>query len=171
MNALTLSRITGTRPVAPPRKQAPAIPSQGVHFRPWQVGQTPFPEPAQDWHFDCCEIFPLPPHGEQPILPPLQEPHASVPRPAHLLHWILTSSTFPTPSSATSPVPLHRAQEKAPVPLHVPHWSAPEPAQELQAVATTTIPFAPQVPQETAPEPEQVRQTGGGGGGGSFWMT
>src|SRR5204863_9161341 len=115
--------------------------------------------------------LPLPPQGAQPIFPlAAQAPQPSLPRPSHLLHWSLTSSTFPTPTSAISPLPLHLAQAKAPEPLHEAQLSAPAPAQALQFTATTTLPLAPQVPQARTPEPEQVRQAGGGGGA-SLWMT
>jgi hypothetical protein len=111
--------------------------------------------------------LPLPPQAEQPILPwAAQAPQASWPLPWHLLHWTLTLSTLPTPSSRTSPLPSQCEQENAPAPLQEAHASEPAPAQVAQLEVTTTVPFAPQVWQPTAPEPWQVAHTGGGAGGG-----
>lgn len=98
--------------------------------------------------------LPLAPQAEQPTLPwAAQAPQASWPLPWHLLHWILTSRILPTPTSATSPVPLHFEQAKLPEPLQEAHASEPAPAHVPQLEVTTTVPFAPQVPQDTEPEP------------------
>ena len=50
--------------------------------------------------------------------------------------------------------------------LHVAQASEPAPLQVPQLEVTATVPLAPQVPQETEPEPWHVAQTAGGGGGG-----
>jgi hypothetical protein len=128
---------------------------------PWQLGHAVLPEPWQVPQLACVMTLPLPLQAEQAILPCApQAPQASLPLPWHLLHWILTSRIFPTPTSTTSPVPLHFAQAKTAVPLQDPHASEPAPAQAPQLEVTATVPLAPQVPQPTTPEPRQVAHEG-----------
>src|SRR5690348_5764079 len=120
----------GAQPVRSLRR-GPELPV-GRQRRARQVGQATFAVPEQEPHFTVCGNLPFPAQVPQPIRPCVQLPQASLPAPEQCLHWILSSTFLPMPTSAMSPVPLHFAQLIAPDPAQTPQRSAPVPAQVPQ---------------------------------------